>query len=930
MMRNLLQKLAGYLLPAFLVLIALFIAWKNYIPGSYLIGWDSIHPEFNFSLNIGRMLSGVWREDQGLGAIAAHAHMSDLPRVILLWIASFAVPTALLRYLSIFSGLVLGPLGMYFFLKHALSEKLNKTIVSLASFLGGFFYLLNLTTLQQFTVPFEMFTVSYAAIPWLFYAAIRYLGKPKKKNILFFAFIALLSTPMAYASAQFFAFLACFVAFLGVLNLVNRFKYTKVSLVLLSAILMVNSFWLLPNIYSVVKQANVIENSKINLLFSPEAFLRNKDYGGELKNLVIDKNFLFSWSVFDFKQAKFVTLLSQWSEYLNTKIVNLIGYVLATCFGLGALISLIKGNKVGISLLAPAAIALFFLININPPTGNLYSFFYDNVALFREGFRMPFTKFSIPYLFVASFYFGYFFLAVFSVLKRKRILNIVTAIIFFTAIFGLYSFTKPVFEGKLISQAVETNLPGEYGQLFKWFEGKNGRIARLPLNTPWGWDYQSWGYQGSGFLNYGLDNPLLVRDFDRWSAGNETFYTQASFALYSNDGEKFEETLKKYQVRYLVLDESITNAGSTDTILHKDDIKNMLSGAKHVRQVAKFTFLTVYETDFADNSITAPLEYSSLNVNSTYSKKDPVYSIISNYIDKGSISYPFINFDNRADVSMREINSNLVIENKSQKIRITLPVVDKVIETFGQDRGFKEAYNCSLDKLGQVEKIKGVKGNTYKAFNSGVSCDYFYYPDLSYSQGYVLRVKGTNKEGRSLKVYLQNISSGRMDIEELLPEGDFDSYFVVLPKSLEGSGYTLNVETRSFGRVSSENEIGLIEFIPIPVDYLYSLKSSELDPVKVENKVSVDNVMKIGTWFYTADVKGSQGLVVLGQGYEDGWVAIKDGKVLNHFKFNSWANSWTVSGSGKVYIFFWPQMLEFAGFGLLISAFIFILTRRGK
>jgi len=75
-----------------------------------------------------------------------------------------------------------------------------------------------------------------------------------------------------------------------------------------------------------------------------------------------------------------------------------------------------------------------------------------------------------------------------------------------------------------------------------------------------------------------------------------------------------------------------------------------------------------------------------------------------------------------------------------------------------------------LNKIGSVSKENDGENISYKAFDGGVSCDFFSFPDLSYSQGYLLRISGKNIEGRSLKFYLQNINTGRMDLEELLPK----------------------------------------------------------------------------------------------------------------------------------------------------------------
>ena len=88
-----------------LALILGLVIGANYTPHTILSGWDTLHPEFNFPLAFERMVSGVWRADQGLGAAAGHSHMADLPRVFLLWLTSFILPQELLRYAFFFSAL---------------------------------------------------------------------------------------------------------------------------------------------------------------------------------------------------------------------------------------------------------------------------------------------------------------------------------------------------------------------------------------------------------------------------------------------------------------------------------------------------------------------------------------------------------------------------------------------------------------------------------------------------------------------------------------------------------------------------------------------------------------------------------------------------------------------------------------------------------
>ena len=81
--------------------------------------------------------------------------------------------------------------------------------------------------------------------------------------------------------------------------------------------------------------------------------------------------------------------------------------------------------------------------------------------------------------------------------------------------------------------------------------------------------------------------------------------------------------------------------------------------------------------------------------------------------------------------------------------------------------------------------------------------------------------------------------------------------------------------------------------------------------------------------------------LILSQSYSPGWIAFADGKLLEHVKVNNWANGFQLNRSSQsesvesgtdltVYIIFWPQFLEFLGFGFLALTLIFILLYRPK
>jgi len=69
----------NWFFPLLILGLTLFIAFRNYTPGTWLLGWDNLVPELNLKLNITRSLSAVWQEYQGLGLLGGMAHAADLP-----------------------------------------------------------------------------------------------------------------------------------------------------------------------------------------------------------------------------------------------------------------------------------------------------------------------------------------------------------------------------------------------------------------------------------------------------------------------------------------------------------------------------------------------------------------------------------------------------------------------------------------------------------------------------------------------------------------------------------------------------------------------------------------------------------------------------------------------------------------------------------
>lgn len=581
-----------------------------------------------------------------------------------------------------------------------------------------------------------------------------------------------------------------------------------------------------------------------------------------------------------------------------------------------------------------------------------------------------------------------------------------------------------------------------------------------------------WGYSGSGFLWYGIEQPILDRAFDVWSPYNEGFYGEFSNALYScnptvgpglptsssqlgfqpgflsrpGPGEQvcesqIENVLQKYDVRYVLLDESVIAPGQDTQILRIPETKALMNelGAELVWQE---NFLSVWDLGKSQiiNSqilksesqfISAPGSYTWVDGDMNKVRKDVIYGDVGTYVfsthERHLITYPFAGVmreeikgveygEGKITVSYEETppasgvptrdslaspveespqlvvpgwkvgeivriefkegvplpayyvngqagsiflgkerpeeGKNIVyarisegkewreylIERKfdlpngeaglqGDSLKVEVPSEPQIYD-FGI-AGAGTIGNCDVLKRGFATKSQGTQ---YIADERGAACDYVVMPQLDTRLSYLMRIQGENKEGRSLKFSLYNTGSKRNDIEWLMRKDKFDQTFGLLPWSWDGY-YTLNIETRSFGQ-RAENIINPVEVRWFPLEQIAGAKvvpiRSDLPAVEsagwalpLRSDLVISEVKKTGTWLYRVRVEGN-GLLKLSQGYDEGWVSIG----LEHVKVDGWANGWMVGQSGEVTIFYWPQLLEYFGFVVLLITLIVVLFEK--
>jgi hypothetical protein len=672
-----LRKLKPDFFLIFLILIAVFLCYTNYTPETFLSGWDTLHPEFNLKLYWQRITS-VWQEHQGLGAPPSQAHAAEIPRLIILVIFSLIFPQNFVRYAYFFLMIVLGPVGVYLFLKKSLGlrpqndkycrhpfnyltydrdQDNNQTVNQIASFLSGLFYLLNLGTMQHFIVPLEMFATQFGFLGFLYLFAVKFLNEGKKKNLIIFSLLTIFASPMAHTATLWYVYFSGLVLFLITYSFLNSNLFKK-SLLLITLTLLLNLYWILPNLYYVANHGKDVINSKIHRLGTEEFYYHNKKYG-KISNLLLFKNFLFDWYITN-NNGKSQPLLISWSEHLKNSNILMIGYFLSLLSLVGLIFARRKKNTILLSFLPIFLFSSFFLLSATPGISIIFEWLRSTTPLIKEVFRFPFTKFSIYLIFCFSLFFGYFhhlFLSKFSSILSKNYLNFFTFLYFYFFIFLNIIFILPAFSGNFISPIVRVKIPQEYFSLFNWSKKQDkGRILLLPIHDPYGWAIYRWDlptgpqiYQGAGFTWFGLNQPSLNSEFNRWYPQNEQAFREFFYAVYSQNGELFEKLLLKYNIQYILLDENVIIPGdeNQEKKLFYPEIKALLANLPTIKLTQKFgKKISLFE--FLPNQRKKPIEiltdYKVIEPSYRWNYVDEAYQQHGNYITYLKRPQPIIDY----------------------------------------------------------------------------------------------------------------------------------------------------------------------------------------------------------------------------------------------------------------------------------------------
>lgn len=716
------------LLPLFTVmLVAVIIAVQNIDIGTYFSGWDNVHPEFNLPQYAYRVFFGAWLEFQGLGAPAAQGHLAEVPRIPIIFLLKLLLPDNLIRYVFVFLMFFTGGVGTFLYLQKVWLNKINDSFTDWIAALGAIYYLLNLITLQQFYIAFEMFTVQFAFFPFLLLSIHVISKKVSAKTILIFLLVQFLIASSAHTPTVFYIgaiFSICYTFFLN-LSLQKNFRAALEKTVFLGLLtLFANSYWIIPNLYYLVQNAGYVTSSRANQLFDPESLWSVRE-AGDLPNFLTGTHYIFTWKDFNFSSLRPEYIFDSWRNYLVSGFV-LFFIIILNLFSLIGLFLAILDSKKGWKrwgiVLIYSLSALFIWVGLFLP-GALVDFIYGSKT-FGQAFRNPVTKFSIIYSFAITVLLCQFYESIINKLREQKsvyISKVFPIVILFISLATIVYISWPSFTGDFINKKLKVTFPSEYVEMYSYLRSRpeNFRVLELPFFSQAGWSYNRWingetaaGYQGIGFNFFGIPQAVLTPDFARWEEANDFFYYELRHALNSENSDQLRSIFNKYNVDLITLDESAIN--QYDKKYNYEKIIKLLDNAG-AKPAWKENFLTVYEIGDVANrdEIIIPKKINYVSAKTERVRRDFVFENVGEYIDtdseKATTNFPFIN------LTSLQIN-DAIIGNDKVSIKRDVPTGNYELKSPGlKDNAYKTPAAISF-KNRQIQivfpKTKIVINNT--------------------------------------------------------------------------------------------------------------------------------------------------------------------------------------------------------------------------
>jgi len=896
-------------------LIVVVIGIINYAPKYYLSGWDNLQTELYPWLAVKRAFFSAWQEYQSFGLVSGMAHAADLVRALFVVFLSFILPQQAVRYVFHILMLFIGANGAYILINEQLGPRKQ-----IFAFFGGLFYLLNFGTIQLFYVPYEAFTIFYAMLPWELWIFIKILHTREKswrKDLIVFVIINILATPQAYVQTL-------FVVYFGILVLIslgNLTSYHSIKLnfirpfLLLTIIFCINSFWILPQIYFLKTAGSVVQQAKINQLSTETVYLQNLEKG------TLGDVFTFKGFYYDLFSKNSSYLFLPWRDHFKNETTTIISVGCIVLFFIG----LFSNRKKTLLFTLPTLGILIPLLSRTPLFEQINSYM-RNVGLIGQIFRSPFTKFIIPFSLFFSFFIASGVAAVVHISRKFHILQY----LFYGIVFGCIIFQSlPVFRGFLFAPDMRVSIPSDYKYMINYFKtvDTHKRIALLPDYTFWGWFLTRWGYNGSGFIWYGIEQPIVSRTFDVWSSHSESYFWEMKQAIDSNNVDHVQQVLIKYNISYLILDKTLLPVTSSAKGMQYEKLNSIFNSLPTIKTVYEGKDLSLYEVMSPTNSATTGILASPPSVSPQVEKTDldVAYFDHTNYVYGDSITnnkaivYPFLDLMTQTKItnptwtlteyndffqlaSLLPINKDAYeyylpsdsyqytqyfedgrISTQSASITAGITIDNQFVVRIGKiplkdyNLASIQTSSCSSTKNGKVISKVANSQLTIGATDGAAICFGVNEDSISQKNGYLFTIDSQTVAGRGIFFNIVDRTNRESVMEDRLINGK--NMYLVPPRDSYGVGYNFSFQLDSHIGSSNESNISKITLFAFPFDTIKHIYAAPKDTLHIKTYSQLIPVESTHNNYYQYVINSvpntipESAVLVLNQAYDDGWKA---------------------------------------------------------
>jgi len=880
-----------------LALVLIFVVIINFKWGYFVLGNDNYSPEEDPGISVKRYLTQpVWREYRGLGVPSDSEQIDIFRSVLFLGLEKVGLPLWFISQMSVWLAFFCGPWFMavlvekVFLKKDAGNEKKNWLFL-----LSGLLYCSNLLMMWLFYSPLKPFIFLWGFLPMFLVASWFVLEKQNIKNVLFFL-ISLVSLSASFMIPTIFV-----VATLVILMFCWQFwkmgKSVKHILFLLLVYFIWQLYWLVPFSIYVKTNNTQLSESIINKEITPWTLQKEITYN-KWNNV---PRFVNSW--LDSKNQDDTYLFSEAEVYKNNWLMIFDSYIPFVLVILATFWLLKKYKTKYLPIIVLWWVGFWLTKGSNGPMGGIYVWMQDHIPLFRQVFRWGSSKFwpmllvSMPILIC---------LLMENIFTKKRFLKIFGLVLAGFLLIYIY----PVFKAKLINDRDFVKIPSEYYQLKEYLEKNElkGRILLSPEANMLYFRNYSWGFYGSVFWNYFIENPIVEKALITGSAENEDAFQTIYQMYYSLDPDLFYKTLLKYKVEYIIADKNVSSWGN-GYFYDWDDFNQQILNNQNFEKVGEWGKLTlirvkpnqaeteiktsVYFGHKTQSLITSNILQGSedfvlkqkgeitpilLNPDDLYLDSNGSLVLVHIYKGKSGI-FNYLNLNNELLVLVNNRQVGNEIELKTgDEIKVVIP---KIIIEGSKIKSFGSAGSVVVNGNNLTIKNKNEVSGVYLDVDSPL-------------EGALMMIaaKGEAKQGIPWEMNFREtkrVNNLFRYYGQMLKK---ESEVAVFKLPNEWKKYLAELKVNASGAYAEES-MNQIDFF-----WLSPIKSDWLNAKLIPKEVVVDNF------------KGNN------QAYQSGW-GIKDGGEIN---------GWEQGYIGEDVPIYWPNVLTWIGlainFGLVLGGIL--------